>query len=1086
MQSETHCDPPSNLSHNGQSVGTTNGSQIPNPSMNQHHYITAWQPQLFTQHGLHFLQTGHHGDGVNGRSSAEQTPVYLSVGPGCGTLTSGHNMASAGTQHCVQSQPMAMVQSQRTFLINTYKVRLHRGNQPQDKLNSDKSSSHSSIVSQSHQFSGSKQVQKPTMDQISGGISNHQKSFPGKVTLLIKQSDLVCAAKPEHVLKDQRTVVSCGDDRSQQSEQERNMIGRGMVQASSTLSTGQSGSSVLHISDSRFNGVKLANRSSLLASQSVFTTSLTSLQSTCCSSDNGVPSPPTIISQGLQSKYTSSQGLSTSLPTRSSAHISTSYPNSLPPGLHISRPTQTRVDVRNMLVQTVQGQSKKHTQRAVAVVPPTLQQRPDDDERKKEKGDEQSIKIHSVWSDAAENTDENISKPDCHPSVIAIDGSDVKSSTDHKRVVNEGCHQTVVSFKKCVPNLSQSTGQKSDVAKHPKMKGSIVDLKSKTEEITTQPNQHATTNTHPEQNYGLLGSIRDPVKFSLRMLKEFIANLEAEQIKQNGKSDDSSDLVHTLLDLYWGGSSYNYKTAKAEGVIENILQEATEFNIANDSVVFDGMKVEDLYQLKERFHIPKWDCNVSVSDDIFKSSSRGIKEKVGGLDKQSTENSFISETCSLLPPEHIETMVGVSLEDPHCSPSAKTLDKATDLERTGTNNAEDSQKPAISLSNLHVSDNEIVTDTEKNAFYSSNVPNIRKCKKQDDCGILELEKTPEKDYTISPKSPRDFAVKLTMLSSEDIMKMFDCENNGKIKNLCENLSSTAPSTAEESNQGFTKMKMQVLSPDEAKALSKLFNKDDKEGFCTSSPDMPHRHADDDEDETGLGSLQKGNVNPDQIQEETVDGKTLDLSGGSVLPCIFANNSGKGIHSHTITADKMVLDKNKLSMFKKVKHSSPDKTLTVEDAVKPRCLQPKSSNAQKSCGTTTLKKLSHGPTTSQKAKKGFLSSAKYVHGAKGVLHPHLLSKSNSCATLSVKDLARSNKRKWVEHGSEDQVTLVTSSPPKPSIVFSPMEKSAKEKVLKNWESTFVPTNVKSRRLSVPSTKETSFSSSEFKPRRHEKT
>ncbi|XP_062374537.1 uncharacterized protein LOC134062523 [Sardina pilchardus] len=1058
MQSDTHRDPPSNLPHNGQSVRTANGSQIPNPSMSQHHYIVASQPQLSTQHGLHFPQTGHHGDGINGTPSAKQTPVYLSVAPGSGTLNSGHNLASAGTQQCVQSQPVAMVQSQQAFLINTHQVPLHfyvlgnegvrRGSQPQAQLNSDKTSSHSSPVSQSHQLSGSRQVQKPTMDQISGGIANHQNNSPGIVALLVKQSDLPCAANPVHILKDQRTVVSCGDDRSLQCEQEHNTNGGGTAQASSTFSRGQSGSSVLHISDSCFNGVTLANGSSLLASQSVFTTSLTSLQSTCYSYDNNVP-PSTIISQGCQSKSTSSQGLSTSVSGRSSAHISTSYPHIPPPGLHGSRLTQARGALMNMLLQI--RQLKTHTQRAVAVVPPILQQCTDGDERKKEKGDEQPFKILSVWSEAAENTDENSSKSGCHPSVTGIDGSDVKSSSYCKRVENEG-HQIVIPFRQCVPNLSKSAGQKSDVAKHPKMNGSIVDLKSKTEEIATQPNQHVTTNSRPGQNYGPLGRFRDPVhvsfrtpivKYSLRMLKELIADLEAEHMKQNGKSDDDSDLVQNLLDLYWGGSSSNYMTAKAEGAIENILQEATEFNMANDSVVFDGMKVEDLYQLKDRFHILKKDCDVSVSEDTFKSSSRGIKGKVGGLDKESTENHCVSETSSLLPPEHlrntkgfdlhsdIKTMAGVSLEDPHGSPSAKTLGKATALD---TNNAEHSQLPAIRLSNLHVPDNEMVTDTVS-VFYS-------KCKNQDDCDIQEMGKAPERDHIISSKS-LDFAVKLTMLSSEDTIKMFDCEKNGKMKNLSENLSSAAPSTAEESDQGCAKMKIQVLSPDEVKALSKLLYEDGTEGLCTASPDTLDVH----QDETGLVSLQKGNANPDQIQAKIIDGKTLVGSGGSAAPCIFTSNkSVEGIHGHTITADKMaqtdVPDENKLSVFKKVQRSAPEEALTN-----------KRSNAQ-TCGTTVPRKLSHGPTTSKKAK------------------------------ASVKDLARSQKRKWVEHGGEDQVTI---PPPKRSNVFSPMEKSAKEKVLKNWESTFVPTNVRSRRLSTEQgTKETSFSSSEFNPRRHEKT
>ena len=1070
-----------------------NGNQIPNPSMNQHPYFIASQPQLSTQHG----------NQVFGMASANKIPLYSAIAPVSGTNASGHSLFSVETQHLqlVQSHPVAGMQRQQPFLVNTLQVPmnvsvltnsgLRMSLQPQAKLNSDCSSSH---VSQSQHPSGSNQVPKPTTDQF----GNLQNCFPGIVTLLVQQSDLTPAANPGHILTGPVTVGLCSDDGSLQRVQEQTKIpevnGEKLMQTSSSLPTGQSASS------------GLANNSFVLASQPVIISSTIS-PPTCSSADSNAPPPPPTISQSLQSKPNPSrfQGWNTSFSGKSGAHTTPSYSHCPPPPpphhhhqqdlMHSSKPTHTHnstnstssvhqhaltgqsnlfavrtshetsrnrtsipvtasnpkddpacggastqqnvqqvfkevrtvpvflrnhkmlkairlvleksirrreaatilimpntssgyektqsfvqqlcqsdvpmrntsatdttdalsgsdpkgdsrdknsnrpsVDGTNIVVQTIRGQLKTHVHihRAVAVVPPISQQSTDDHEGKKQNCDKQPFKIQSVWSLAGENTGESLHESGCHPSVI--DWSSVKSSSDHKTVEDQDCCQNGVPAGHCAPNSSQLTGQKSDAAECPKVDGGIIDsLKSKNEEISIQPQEYQTTNTQSNQNYGQLGGLDGPrhvlsrsmVKYTLGMLKELVADLEAEDVKQGSRSDHGPDVVETLLGLYWGGSSYNYMVAKAEGAIQNILQEATEFHMADESVVFDGMRMDDLYQLRDRFYI------LNRDSDVYK-------------------------------PEH------------------------------------------TNLSNPYIHDKETVTDTVKSDHRE--VQDLPEGEEQYDCGILELGNKPEKDHTKCQKSSGVFPVKSTVLS-EDATKFFDCRESLTGSFSHKEPTSPALCFGEELNQDFPKMKIQVLSPDEVKALSKILYEDRKEGSSTSPPGALHSHAGD-ATEVGPVSSQQGCANQQRIHAETGDGKTLDLCKG--VPSISALiKLVKGIDRHIPVADKKLNDKGKRTLFKKRPHSCRTKALNVKDTRDPRCLPHDDRNAQKSCGIMAPKQLLNGPGISQ---KGCVSPPKRVHGPRSMPYPYHRIAFDSRVTPSTKGFVRNDEKEWLEHDGEDQ-------------------------------------------------------------------
>lgn len=1091
MQFHTHSDPYGKLHRYGLSDGTMKGCQIKsNPSVTLHHFGDGRQRQLFTHHGTQIPQTGHHRVEVNRKPSVRETSLYLAAAPVPMALISGHN---SQTLQCGQSQPRAVMQNQKALFINNFQVpvsltmlaneRLHIVQQPLAsvaKLNNDNGLSCS----------------KPIPNQTSGSISVNpslQSGFPGVGTFLIKQSDLNTTVHPGHIPNGQRTVVSCGDNRSLLCAQERAVSGGEMVQSSSSPYNEQSASSVLVLNDSRFqnlrgNGVTLVNSSNVVAPHPDCTIGLT--KPTCFSSVNSVLPLPITISQSP--KAISFQCLNTSFCGNSAAlHSHGSPSNKIGPNS-----TQSLGDVFHTQVQTFRGQSKMPTQRAVAVVPPISQQCTVDSDGRK---NQNPVKVQHVSSESAEKTKENLFESGCNPSVTDSDSSSTKSSSDHNRVEHQSSHQTVGPVRQCLSNLSPSIEQKSMVTEHPEVHSSGTDtLKPETEGTTNEPNQRRLTSSPSDKSYSPLDGISDYahvlsktpiVKYSLGMLKDLVADQEAEYLKQNRKSDDGPDLVHTLLDLYWGGSSYNYMTAKA-GAIQNTLQEACEFEVADESMIFDGIKMEDLCQLKDRFHILHEDYDDS---SLLKySSSTFIKEKVGKPDKEPAENSFISETCKLLSPEQekkvkddlcsdTETIVspvkGAQLEDPHCSPSAKTFDK-TDVESTIINPADNDQKSGTDFSNLCVNVNAINSD-----LCSSKVQSIPVSEKQDHCDI----QVPENNHP----------VEITMLSS-DMMKFLECEENDNV--LCNEPPSPSPSTGEESNEEFSKIKIQVLSPDEVMALSKLLHEDGKDGSSTSSQDTPHSHADD-EKELEVVPMQNVNVNQEQSQVETVDDDwTLDLSRGVADPSVFTLN--KSVHNHP-KSNKKVINKNK------IQQGSQEKSLLAKDAVELRHAPHKTRDAQALNGQAKFSKLCHDQRTSLKAKKGFLSPAKHMHGANYTLHQYHHTKS--IATPSGKDLVRNRKRKGVEHHGEDEVVhklkkshaleklsslqhnthardrlAVTARPgglvkeqeekrsdcspkissAKNSIGSSSVERSAKEKVLRNWVSTYVPTDVKTRRPSDP--------------------
>lgn len=1095
MQFHTHSDPNGKLLRYGLSDGTMKGGQIKSkPSVTLHHFGDGRQRQLFTHHGTQIPQTGHHRVEVNRKPSVRETPLYVAAAPVPMALISGHN---SQTLQCGQSQPRAVMQNQQALFINNFQVPVSLTLLANETLPTTLAILEPLSSMAKLNNDNSLSCSKPIPNQISGSISvnpNLQSNFPGVGTLLIKQSDLNNAVHPGHIPNGQRTVVSCGDNHSLLCAQEKAVNGGKMVQSSSSPYNEQSASSVLVLNDSRFqnlrgNGVTLVNSSNVVAPHPDCTIGLT--KPTCFSSVNSVLPLPITISQSP--KAVSFQCLNNSFCGNSAAlHSHGSPSNNISPNS-----SQSLGNVIHTQVQTFREQSKMPTQRAVAVVPPISQQCPDDSGVRKKQN---PVKIQHVLSESAEKTKENLFESGCNPSVTDSDSFSTKSSSDHNRVEHQSSHQTVGPVRQCVSNLSQSIEQTPIVTEHPEVHSSGTDtLKPETEGTTIEPNQRTLTSSPSDKSYSPLDGISDYanvlsrtpiVKYSLGMLKELVVDQEAEYLKQNRKSDDGPDLVHTLLDLYWGGSSYNYMTAKA-GAIQNALQEACEFEVADESMIFDGIKMEDLCQLKDRFHILHEDYDVS---SLLKySSSTGIKEKVAKPDKEPAENSFISETCRLLSPEQeknvkddlcsdtetiVSPMNGAQLEVPHCSPSAETFDK-TDVESTVTKPADNDQKSGTDLSNLCVNVNAI------NDSYSSKVQSIPVSEKQDHCDIQVPENNPP--------------VEMTMLSS-DMIKFLECEENDKV--LCNEPPSPSPSTGEGSIEEFSKIKIQVLSPDEVMALSNLFHEDGKDGSSTSSQDTPHSHADD-EKELDVVPMQNVNVNQEQSQIETVDDDgTLDLSRGAGDPSVFTSNkSDKTVHNHPQSNKKVI--KNKLQ------HGSQEKSLIAKDVVEPRHVPHKTRDAQALNGQAQFSKLCDDQRTSLKAKKGFLSPAKHVHGANDTLHQYHHTKS--IATPSGKDFVRSSKRKGVEHHGEDEVAhklkksheleklssllhntqardrlAVTARPgglvkeqeekqsdcspkissAKLSIGSPSVERSAKEKVLRNWVSTYVPTDVKTRRPSDP--------------------
>ncbi|KAL2103034.1 hypothetical protein ACEWY4_002202 [Coilia grayii] len=696
-----------------------------------------------------------------------------------------------------------------------------------------------------------------------------------------------------------------------------------------------------------------------------------------------------------------------------------------------------------------------------AVVPPVSQQCADG-ERKKINST--LFKVQCVQGPSGEQAVKILPESDC--SVVVPPISEQYTGGKRKNQTSEP-----FMVQKAANILPESTRQNSDGAKCTEVdKGNTDSVKSKRgKNEAPPPGQSRAADAQPNESRDQLGALDGPaqvvsqtpvLKYSLGMLKELVADLEAKAMKQSNRHDDS-DLVRTLLNSYWGGSvhNYNYQVARAEGNLQQILQMATVFTEAGE-VFFDCIKTEDLSQLNDRFYIVKGDCDVDMSKDTVESSLTDIEEEIGRLGRElaNWQRNSTSETCRPLPTVckknggvelHIDTeiMKCVSLESPHLSPPPEATDPLPD-----GNNADTAQ----------------VGD------------------------ILEIGKELDETILKSPRSPDGFPFKLTVLSSEDIEMFFNCEEDNQMT-VCKEPSSPTLSTDGESDGECHNMKLTVLLPEEAKAISKLFE-DGTEPSCRS-PDTPTRWAGD-EVEVGFGSvcLQEKGVDQEHIQVETVDNETEASSGSHVASCLSpSGKSIEGVLRHISKSKKKSGDKGKKPLFKKA--------LSSYIKGNARCLLQKNRKERvSSCGTEAPKQPHKGQVLSPNAKEECVPAANHTQGKRKLLErsDQVVNKSAKSheferhATVSQNTTILKNgvklkqnksqirtshsRSKQKRHtfaepshvpGSETSGKSLDSyhlqfnrntSSPKP-FLYSPAETSAKEKVIQNWATAFVPTKFK---------------------------
>ncbi|KAL2103036.1 hypothetical protein ACEWY4_002204 [Coilia grayii] len=249
--------------------------------------------------------------------------------------------------------------------------------------------------------------------------------------------------------------------------------------------------------------------------------------------------------------------------------------------------------------------------RAVAVVPPISQQRTDGGNTINCDASS-SLKIKDVWSLADEKqTDGN---GDCSILKVPPSNEQASESNSHPkdvRAANGPAHEQSLVY----PNRDSQSKQRENTAKEDAPKDKKIE--------------------------DLDGLTKSAIAFRLGMVRKLVATMELREQPQLKKNKNAQDFSRSILNCYWAGSYRNYIETEIRGTFENILREAKTFDTEEDKQVFYGIIY--LKQLISKYNITTKNIGCDTAMENKKSSWRNLSDESLDIDKELADVDFVKE-----------------------------------------------------------------------------------------------------------------------------------------------------------------------------------------------------------------------------------------------------------------------------------------------------------------------------------------------------------------------------------------------------------------------------------------------------------